>query len=123
MFTINNEERELSFNDLPQAMVYLIEKVEKIEAFLDTNKNGKPQEEDKWFNLDQLCNYHPDHPAKATVYSWVSQKLIPYHKRAKKLQFRRSEIDAWIEKGRRLTQDEMNLSAISYNNSKRGGVR
>ena len=31
--------------------------------------------------------YLPDRPAKQTVYGWVFQKKIPYHKKGKKLQF------------------------------------
>lgn len=28
-------------------------------------------------NLAEFCAYHPDHPAKPTVYEWVSLKKVP----------------------------------------------
>jgi len=40
---------------------------------------------DKWFNLQELCQYHPEKPAKSTVYAWVAARVIPFHKKGKKL--------------------------------------
>jgi len=56
------------------------------------------QTEDKWMNLNELCNYLPDRSSKATVYGWVNQKNIPVHKGGKKLRFLKSEIDIWLKK-------------------------
>lgn len=54
-----------------------------------------------WMNLKELCLYLPDHPSKNTVYAWVGQSKIPYHKPkgSKKLRFLRDEIDAWLLSG------------------------
>lgn len=69
-----------------------------------------------WFNLDQLCNYLPDKPAKATVYTWVHKSKIPHHKGEgeKKLRFLKSDIDAWLELGRKKTMDEINIEVNQY---------
>ncbi len=45
--------------------------------------------------------------AKQTVYDKIVRKEIPYHKTGKKLLFRRSEIDEWIDSKRVKTLDEM----------------
>lgn len=79
-----SESNEISFNDVPKAVAHLINKVDKIETLL-TAKQPQTQEGDQWFNLDDLCKYHPDHPAKPTVYAWIGQRSIPYHKKGKKL--------------------------------------
>src|SRR5687768_8993103 len=42
---------------------------------------------DQWLDLNELCVYLPDKPAKQTVYGWVHNSLIPYHKKSKKLFF------------------------------------
>lgn len=52
---------ELSFNDVPKAVAHLINKVDKIETLLNA-KQPQAQETDQWLNLNDLCNYHPDHP-------------------------------------------------------------
>lgn len=59
---------EISFNDVPKAVAHLINKVEKIETLLNA-KQPQAEEADKWLNLADLCKYHPDHPAKPTVYA------------------------------------------------------
>lgn len=61
-------------------------------------KEFKQIETDVWFDLRELCEYHPDKPSKATVYGWVNSKNIPVHKGGKKLRFLKSEIDNWLKK-------------------------
>ena len=104
---------QISFNELPQAMAYLIQKVERLESALSLNQSEK-QESDQWFNLQQLQEYHPDHPAAPTVYAWVGQRLIPNHKHGKKLMFLKSEIDEWLKSGRRKTAAELRAEAAEF---------
>jgi hypothetical protein len=113
---------ELSFNDVPKAVAHLITKVEKLETLL-TEKQPQAQEGDQWFNLDDLCKYHPDKPAKQTVYAWIGQRSIPYHKKGKKLMFLKSEIESWLKDGRRKTAAEIHAEAEQYVSSKRGGLK
>lgn len=42
----------------------------------------------------------------STLYTLTSQKKIPYYKRGKKLYFKKSELQLWIDKGKKMTQDE-----------------
>ena len=107
---------ELSFNDVPKAVAHLIDKVEKIENLLITNQ-PQAQEGDQWLNLNDLCKYHPDHSAKPTVYAWIGQRSIPYHKKGKKLMFLKSEIDNWLKEGRRKTAAEIQAEAEQYVNN------
>jgi len=77
-----------------------------IKKVLSTQQAEQPTETDRWFDLNELCIYHPDKPAKATCYGWVHSGLIPHHKGGKKLRFLKSEIDNWIKQGRRKTVQE-----------------
>lgn len=104
---------QITFEKLPEAMEYLISKVEKLESLL-TTKQPEAQESDHWFNLNELRQYHPDHPAAPTVYAWVGQRLIPNHKHGKKLMFLKSEIDAWLKTGKRKTASEIEAEAQQY---------
>ena len=73
---------------------------------LALTKPAHPKDNDQWMNLEELCKYRPDKPAKATVYAEVQAKKIPYYKKGKKLMFRKSEIDKWIMEGKRKTLAE-----------------
>ena len=76
--------------------------------------NDCSQPTNDWLNLNELCEYLPDKPAKATVYSWVHNSIIPYHKGGKKLRFLKAEINEWLKTGRRKTNAEIEKDAESY---------
>ncbi|MBZ5859451.1 helix-turn-helix domain-containing protein [Flavihumibacter profundi] len=95
----------------------LLERLTAIEATLSEMKNQSPKmaiDSYQWFDLVQLQTYLPDKPAKPTVYEWVRKRLIPYHKKGKKLSFLKSEIDEWLKEGRRKTVKEIGDDASSY---------
>lgn len=82
-------------------------------------KEAEPAAEpDRWLNLNELCQYHPDRPSKATAYSWVHAGTIPVHKGGKKLRFLKSEIDAFLKQGRRKTIAEI---SAEFSTNKKGG--
>ncbi len=83
---------------------------------LPTPEHSDP---DTWFNLDELCNYLPDKPAKPTVYGWVHRRIIPNHKDRKTLRFLKSEVDIWLKSGRRKTISETAAEANEYLSRKR----
>ena len=91
---------------------------------LDLKHNPKEQgeqpEADRWFDLNELCNFLPDKPAKPTVYGWVHTGLIPCHKGQKKLRFLKSEIDNWLKQGRKKTLAETASEANQYIKNKKG---
>jgi len=103
----------ISFNELPQAMAYLIQKVERLESMLSKTNLEQP-DSDKWFNVQELCEFLPDKPARQTVYGWIGQRLIPYHKKGKKLQFLKSEIDAWLLGDKRQSVAELQAEAAEF---------
>lgn len=76
---------------MPKAMAYLITKVEALEKVLMEKSEAPAAPMDRWLNIDELKAYLPDHPAKATIYGWVSRREIPYHKGGKKLRFLQSD--------------------------------
>ncbi len=67
----------------------------------------------KWMNLDELRNYHPNKPARATIYKWTCERSIPFHKDGKKLRFLKSEIDEWLMKSGKKTIDNISDEMIS----------
>ena len=80
-------------------IVKLIENLSsKIDIVYNLLKTYKFSEsgEDIWLDIDQLCDYLPWKPAKQTVYTWVSERKIPFKKPNKNLVFSKKEIDLWI---------------------------
>ena len=116
------DSKRISFNDIPDALEYLVEKIDRIEMLLETNKpDPKADSANKWMDIRELKEYLPDHPAPTTVYGWVRQNLIPYYKKGKKLSFKKSEIDEWMNSGRQQTDAELEADAIDYVNRRRIG--
>ena len=106
------ESHTLQFNDLPNAISCLRREVKELKELI--LKPSSAPSSDQWFNLNELINYLPDKPAKATVYFWVSSGSIPNHKGNKKLRFLKSEIDSWMKEGRRKTNREIEAESSEY---------
>ncbi|MDR0680909.1 MAG: DNA-binding protein, partial [Dysgonamonadaceae bacterium] len=65
---------ELTFDRLPEAVSYLIGRVESLEHALEKKSEQPDAPVDRWMNIDELKAYLPDKPARATIYGWVSQR-------------------------------------------------
>lgn len=111
---------KLSLETLPKAFSQLSNEVSEIKRLLLDKSNEQAPNQDQWFDLNELCNYHPDKPSKATAYFWVHSSTIPYHKGAKKLRFLKSEIDEWLRQGRIKTVAEIESEADQYFTKKKG---
>ena len=68
-------------------------------AVNNSRQHNTKTDSDEWFDITELCDYHPNKPKIQTVYSWVNKKFIPYHKSGKFLSFNKSEIDNWLQEG------------------------
>lgn len=112
------------FDELPEAINYLINKVESLEQKVKELSSTKDTpEQQEWLDIDGLCQYVPTHPAKQTVYTWVNEKIIPFYKSSKKLLFLRSEIDDWLRQGRRKNNEELKREAEVFITKKKGRGR
>ena len=105
---------EITFEQLPNAVNRLIEKVDNIERILIEKNSVNKTESDQWFGLDELRDYLPDKPAAQTLYGWVHARTIPFHKWSKKLRFLKSEIDDWMKSSKRKTVSEIEQEADNY---------
>ena len=111
----------LTLETLPKAFTHLTNEVSEIKRLLLEKSNEQPPETDRWFDLNELCIYHPDKPSKPTVYGWVNAGTVPVHKGGKKLRFLKSEIDSWLKQGRKKTLAETASEAEQYLSRKKGG--
>ena len=80
---MTSTETKITFETLPKAVeeikVELVHLKGTVERLLELSSGTQ---RDSWMNIEQLRAYHPDHPAKSTIYEWVGQNRIPVHKDA-----------------------------------------
>lgn len=101
----------LTFDQLPEAVTKMQEKLDNIEQLLLQRQEQSPEQEElmpitkaaKFLDL-----------AVPTVYSKVCRKEIPVNKRGKRLYFYRSELTEWIKSGRKKTADEISKEAVLH---------
>ncbi len=113
-------EHEFSFDKLPTMIGALLSSMERIESILGEQASQVATiESDRWFDINELCDYLPDHPSIQTVYGWTNNRQIPFHKPRKKLQFLKSEIDTWIKSSKRKSISEIAAEADKYSKSRK----
>lgn len=89
---------QITFEQLPQAVTLLIEKVgrlaDKVEEALGNSarKQGR-----RLLQLEDVAALLGK--SASTIYAMTSDKRIPYHKRGNRLYFFEDEIIRWIEQG------------------------
>ena len=113
-------EHTLTFDQLPNAVQQLADKLENIEQLLKKRSDQPPppppeqlltiQEAAKFLSL-----------SVPTIYSKVSKGELPVMKRSKRLYFSRTELLQYLKAGRKKSNAEIEQEAEAYLNEKRKG--
>ena len=103
---------QVTFNNLPEAISRLLDKVSQIEGQLSKGFDSTSKPQDELLTVHQTAEFLS--LAVPTVYSMVSKGNIPYMKRSKRIYFSRSELLGYLKKGRRKTNSEIKAEADSY---------
>lgn len=91
--------RELKFEDVPQAVQYLVVAVDELRKAIAGLQAHEPQEtEHELLDMAAACRLLMK--AESTVYTLCSKGSLPHCKRGKKLYFYKDELLRWIEGGR-----------------------
>src|ERR1700760_967702 len=93
-----------NFDKLPEVVRLLFEKVESLEILLQ-KLQPQNEAEHEFLNIQEAAEF-----LKITLpalYTKVSRKEIPVSKPGKRLYFKRSELQEWINLGRRNTAAEL----------------
>ncbi|SDT44761.1 transcriptional regulator, AlpA family [Mucilaginibacter mallensis] len=101
----------LTFDQLPEAVTKMQEKLDIIEQLLLQRQVQSP-EQDEIMPVAKAAIFLD--LAVPTVYSKVCRKEIPVNKRGKRLYFYRSELTEWIKSGRKKTADEIQEDALKH---------
>lgn len=91
---------------MPSAIATILEKVTEMGEMMQSKTQSA--DDAVYLTVEQLREYHPDKPSDSTVRRWIRKGYIPYYKdeNTRRIKFKKSEIDEWIEKGRRLSKKE-----------------
>ena len=113
-------EKNITFEDLPKAMSWMMDKLNELDSKIDSLNNPSPNvPTEQWMNLKELCDYIPSLPAEQPVYGWRSCHLSPCHKRGKRIMFLHSEIDEWLHAGKIKSEKDLEDEAAQFIKSKR----
>jgi len=100
----------LTFDELPSAIQCLSDRLTSIEKLLHDRLQPTEPPQNEFLTVQQaaaLLNL-----AVPTLYGKVHRREIPYSKTGKKLSFRRSDIQTWIEANRRPTATESHRTTL-----------
>ena len=90
----------ITFEQLPQAVSTLIERVEQLAGKVDEvlcKAAGKDTGKRSLLSLEEVAALLGK--SASTIYAMTSEKRIPYRKRGNKLYFFEDEVMQWIEQG------------------------
>ncbi len=101
----------LSFEAMPQAILELMRKVDTQRADISELKERcQPLVDELMIGIDEACKILQR--AKSTVYALAQAHKIPFYQPGKMLQFKRSELMAWMESARQGTSAQTRDSII-----------
>ena len=101
--------KSYKFEDLPEILGELFEKVSNIEMILLQSKTSSGIADDELLDVSQAAELLK--LSVATVYTKVCKNEIPANKQGKRLYFYRSELLTWIRSGRIKTIAEIQSEA------------
>lgn len=98
---MEQNESNLSFDQLPKAVGELLTKVDYVISRLDEKKeaddSSPTQDDDQMMTMDEACQFIGK--KRSTMFSLTSERRIPYRKRGNKLYFFKKELVEWIQSG------------------------
>ena len=108
----------ITFDQLPQAVSRLHEKLDHIEQLLREVNHLSPAA-DELLTIAQAAKFL--NLSTPTIYTKVSRNEIPVNKQGKRLYFYKSEQAEWIKSGRKKTSAEIQQQAeLHFGNRKKG---
>ena len=102
----------MTFEQLPQAIIQLYDKLDNIERLILAQGNPASSEADQILTIEEAAAFA--RLSKATLYGLVSRSEIPSMKKGKRLYFSKQELTEWIKAGRKKTVSEIAAETDSY---------
>jgi len=103
---------QVTFEQLPQAVSQLQDKLDNIERLLLSRSEVPQPDADKLFTIKETAEFL--HLTVPTIYGLVQRAEIPVCKRGKRLYFSKHEVTDWIMTGRKKTVSEIDEKVDTY---------
>ena len=96
-------ENKITFETMPQAIYELITKIDRLQSDINELKqrNSTTTVVEPMIGIEEACKIL--HRAKSTVYALTQARKIPFYQPGKMLQFKKSELMAWMEDSKQET--------------------
>lgn len=96
---------KITFEEMPQAISDLVQKVDALQSTVTALEKvcNRPVAE-PMIGIDEACKILGR--AKSTIYALTQAHKIPFYQPGKMLQFRRSELIAWMESHKQETSQQ-----------------
>jgi excisionase family DNA binding protein len=102
----------ITFDKLPEAVAQLADQLAEVKELILTISQPVPEPKDRRMSVQEAAEFLGLKPA--TIYAKVFWKELPFSKRGKRLYFSEKELTEYIQRGRRLTNDEIDQRANNY---------
>ena len=104
--------KQLTFEQLPEAVSQLFIKLDSIEQLLLRLTSTANTDSEDLVNIKQVAAFLS--LSVATIYTLVSRKDIPCMKQGKRLYFSKKEINSWVKEGKKNTLKEVVIETDNY---------
>ncbi len=105
-------ENKISFESMPLAITELITKIDRIQSDINVLKlRHTTQTIEPMIGIEEACKIL--HRAKSTVYALTQARKIPFYQPGKMLQFKKSELMAWMEESKQETYSQSQEDLIA----------
>ena len=94
----------ITFDSLPSAVAALQSDMEMIKRLLQQLPNSSSVPQDEILTIDECAAFL--HIKKATVYTMVSERRIPFMKQGKMLKFSKNDLTTWLKESCRKVRKE-----------------
>lgn len=102
----------ITYNELPEAVSELKDKIDNIERLLVGKNQESQSESDTLLTVEQCANFL--NLSVPTIYGYVQRAEIPVCKRTKRLYFSKQQLIDWIKESRRKTVSETEAEADQF---------
>lgn len=108
---------EISFENLPKAVAYLVKEIAEIKLMIQNVQVYESKEKSIPIGIEEASRLIGK--AKPTIYALVRHRKIPCYKYGKKLYFFEEELLEWISKGKKKTIQEIESEVLKYNDNRK----
>ena len=91
-----------------------IRQLREILSSLLSKQDPSITEVQEWLTLEQLKEYIPGHPSTPTLRRWIKQENMPSQRIKRKLVFKKTDIDAWLNSRTGATDVELEKKAEQF---------